>query len=100
MNLKVLNRFIKEHDLNFLGFEPYGSMLRTYKNRFQNDPSATNLNQWHIYEEENPDTFISMYQFWTQKKILVFYHPNQLQIQEANSPWHSHYVMQVRLARG
>jgi tetratricopeptide (TPR) repeat protein/2-polyprenyl-3-methyl-5-hydroxy-6-metoxy-1,4-benzoquinol methylase len=68
MNLKVLNRFIKEHDLNFLGFEPYGSMLRTYKNRFQNDPSATNLNQWHIYEEENPDTFFSMYQFWIQKK--------------------------------
>jgi tetratricopeptide (TPR) repeat protein/2-polyprenyl-3-methyl-5-hydroxy-6-metoxy-1,4-benzoquinol methylase len=68
MNLKVLDSFIKEHNLNFLGFEPYGSMLRTYKNRFQNDPSATNLNQWHIYEEENPDTFLSMYQFWIQKK--------------------------------
>ena len=69
MNLKVLDSFIKEHDLNFLGFESFGSMLRTYKNRFQNDPSATNLNQWHIYEEENPDTFLSMYQFWIQKKL-------------------------------
>ena len=43
------------------------SMIRSYKIRFPNDPSATNLDQWQIYEEENPDTFSTMYQFWIQK---------------------------------
>jgi hypothetical protein len=42
--------------------------MRAYKHRFPNDPAAINLDQWSIYEEENPVTFIGMYQFWTQKK--------------------------------
>ena len=67
MNLKVLADFLKDHNLNFLGFDIDSSVIRTYKNRFPNDPSSTNLEQWHIYEEENPDTFIGMYQFWIQK---------------------------------
>jgi 2-polyprenyl-3-methyl-5-hydroxy-6-metoxy-1,4-benzoquinol methylase len=68
MNLPTLDRFFKDHDLTFLGFEIDSSVIRAYKNRFPNDPSATNLDQWHIYEEENPNTFIGMYQFWIQKK--------------------------------
>ena len=68
MNLKILADFFKYHGLNFLGFEIDSSVMRAYKNRFPNDPAATNLDQWRIYEEENPDTFIGMYQFWTQKK--------------------------------
>ena len=68
MNLKILADFFKDHDLNFLGFEIDSSVMRAYKKRFPNDPAATNLDQWRIYEEENPDTFIGMYQFWTQKK--------------------------------
>ena len=67
MNLKILSDFLKDHNLNFLGFEIDSSVIRSYKNRFSNDPSATNLNQWQIYEEENPNTFIGMYQFWIQK---------------------------------
>ena len=67
MNLKILADFFKDHDLNFLGFEIDSSVIRAYKKRFPNDPAATNLDQWHIYEEENPDTFIGMYQFWLQK---------------------------------
>ena len=68
MNLGTLDRFIKDHDLNFLGFEIDSSVIQAYKKRFPNDPAATNLDQWRRYEEENPDTFIGMYQFWTQKK--------------------------------
>ena len=67
MNLKILADFFKDHGLNFLGFEIDSSVIRAYKKRFPNDPSATNLDQWRIYEEENPDTFIGMYQFWIQK---------------------------------
>ena len=68
MNLRTLDRFFKDHDLNFLGFEIDSSVIQAYKKRFLNDMSATNLDQWHIYEEENPDTFIGMYQFYVQKK--------------------------------
>jgi 2-polyprenyl-3-methyl-5-hydroxy-6-metoxy-1,4-benzoquinol methylase len=68
MNLPTLDRFFKDHDLTLLGFEIDSSVIRAYKNRFPNDLSATNLDQWHIYEEENPNTFIGMYQFWIQKK--------------------------------
>jgi hypothetical protein len=67
MNLRTLDRFFKDHDLNFLGFEIDSSVIQAYKKRFSNDISATNLDQWHIYEEENPDTFIGMYQFYVQK---------------------------------
>jgi hypothetical protein len=69
MNLKILADFLKDHDLNFLGFDLSSSVIRAYKTRFPNDPSATNLDQWHIYEEENPNTFIGMYQFWIQNNI-------------------------------
>ena len=68
MNLGTLDRFIKDHDLNFLGFEIDSSVIQAYKKRYPNDPAATNLVQWRTYEEENPDTFIGMYQFVTQKK--------------------------------
>jgi 2-polyprenyl-3-methyl-5-hydroxy-6-metoxy-1,4-benzoquinol methylase len=68
MNLKALSDFINENGLNFLGFEADSSVIQSYKNRFPNDSSATNLNQWHVFEKENPNTFIGMYQFWIQKK--------------------------------
>jgi len=67
MNLRTLDRFFKDHELTFLGFEIDSSTIQTYNKSFLNDMSATNLEQWHLYEEENPDTFIGMYQFWIQK---------------------------------
>ena len=38
-----------------------------YRARFPNDVAATDLSNWHAFEEDNPDTFIEMYQFWVQK---------------------------------
>ena len=67
MNLNILARFFKDHDLNFLGFDIDMSVIQSYKRRFSDDSSATNLDNWRVYEEENPDTFIGMYQFWVQK---------------------------------
>ena len=43
------------------------AVLRAYVQRFPNDLYALNLEQWHIFETENPYTFVSMYQFWIQK---------------------------------
>ena len=68
MSLRTLDKYIKDNELTFLGFEIDSSVIQAYKKRFSNDKSATNLEQWHIYEEENPDTFIGMYQFYVQRK--------------------------------
>jgi hypothetical protein len=43
-----------------LGFEIDSSMKNSYKNRFPNDPSATDLSNWHIYEQENPDSSLKL----------------------------------------
>jgi 2-polyprenyl-3-methyl-5-hydroxy-6-metoxy-1,4-benzoquinol methylase len=67
MTLPVLANFCKDHNMNFLGFEIDSSVKNSYTNRFSNDPSATDLYNWHIYEREHPDTFLGMYHFWIQK---------------------------------
>jgi 2-polyprenyl-3-methyl-5-hydroxy-6-metoxy-1,4-benzoquinol methylase len=68
MNLIIIEEFLQKNNLNFLGFDIDNYVIQSYKKRFPNDLSATNLEQWHIYEQENPDTFIGMYQFYVQRK--------------------------------
>lgn len=36
--------------------------------RFPGDPAAANLAHWQVLENENPGTFVGMYQFWVQKR--------------------------------
>lgn len=60
---------LAELGLSFLGFFFENDTLRKYAARFPEDISMTNLDNWHVFELEQPDTFISMYQFWTQKKL-------------------------------
>lgn len=68
MTLKQINEFIVGNDLVFLGFEfSTPSVTRAYKLRFPDDRAATNLANWHQYEQENSDIFFGMYQFWVQK---------------------------------
>jgi tetratricopeptide (TPR) repeat protein/2-polyprenyl-3-methyl-5-hydroxy-6-metoxy-1,4-benzoquinol methylase len=67
LNLLSIDKFLRDNNLNFLGFEIDASVIQTYHKRFTNDTAATKLDQWHIYEEENPDTFTGMYQFYVQK---------------------------------
>jgi hypothetical protein len=44
-----------------------GATLRAYKRRFPDDPAATNLDHWHDFEDDRPDTFSGMYVFWVQR---------------------------------
>ena len=39
------------------------------RERFPDDPAQTNLAHWHAFEQDNPDTFIAMYEFWLQKPV-------------------------------
>jgi len=65
--LPAIAAFLRDNDLIFLGFETDDATLLAYRRRFSGDPSATNLQNWHIFESENPDTFSGMYRFWIQK---------------------------------
>ena len=38
-----------------------------YRGRFPDDPAMTDFDNWHVFETENPLTFLNMYQFWLQK---------------------------------
>lgn len=67
MTLTGIEAFLLDNNLVFLGFQIRADVLSAYKQRFPNDQTATNLSQWQIFENENPYTFIGMYQFWIQK---------------------------------
>jgi len=59
---------IKDLNLEFLGFSlAERDTLQKYPLRFPDDPTGINLENWHIFEQENPETFRGMYQFWLQK---------------------------------
>ncbi len=69
MTLTDIEAFLKKNNLAFLGFEIEDDVLHAYRLRFPDDRAATNLSQWQIFENENPDTFFGMYQFWIQKPV-------------------------------
>lgn len=68
MQLDNIHHFLKKHQLKFLGFDIDRSSFRSYKLRFPDDPFGLNLENWHIFENENPHTFRLMYQFLVQKR--------------------------------
>jgi hypothetical protein len=54
-------------DLEFMGFEMRErTVIDRYLARFPDDPGAADLQNWHRFEEDEPNMFISMYQFWAQ----------------------------------
>ena len=67
MTLAGIDGFLRDNELRFLGFEISGEVLQAYRQRFPDDPAATDLKSWEVFEAENPDSFIGMYNFWVQK---------------------------------
>jgi hypothetical protein len=65
--LPEINEFIRQNQLEFLGFNLPGSVLQNFRERFPIDRTLTNLTLWHDFEIENPSTFEGMYQFWVRK---------------------------------
>jgi hypothetical protein len=60
-------QFLDEQNLTFLGLEVEPGTAARYIARFPDDPARTNLQHWHTFEQDNPDTFLTMYEFWVQK---------------------------------
>ena len=67
VTLTRIETFLHENDLVFLGFDIASEVLLAYRRRFPDDPAATRIDQWQVFENENPDIFIGMYQFWIRK---------------------------------
>jgi len=68
LNIPMLKAFIAKHGLTFLGFEFGLPVLQQYRSHFASSGWAwTDLDRWHAFEGENPNTFSGMYQFWIQK---------------------------------
>ena len=67
LTLPQIDLFLSESGLQFLGFELDPTLSHQYRTRFSDDPAGTNLRNWTLFEEENPRTFLGMYQFWIQR---------------------------------
>jgi tetratricopeptide (TPR) repeat protein/SAM-dependent methyltransferase len=56
-------------NLKFLGFTMRDhSVIKKFKEVFTKEGDLTSLALWHEFEEQYPDTFIGMYQFWCIKQ--------------------------------
>ena len=65
LNIPMLKAFVANHGLKFLGFEFGPPALQQYRSHFASSGWAwTDLDRWHAFEAENPNTFSGMYQFW------------------------------------
>jgi SAM-dependent methyltransferase len=69
--LPKLKVSLRELDLAFIGFSLDSDISKRYRERFPEDISQTDLDKWHAFELENPDTFKGMYQFWLQKPVNI-----------------------------
>ena len=66
-DLEQVASMLRELKLDFLGFQLSESTMRSYAARFPEDVYLTDLARWRHFEEENPDTFMNMYQFYVRK---------------------------------
>lgn len=69
LTLTEIEQFLRDNDLTFIGFEIASDVLHAYRSRFPDDRPATDLARWQTFENEYPDTFVGMYQFWIQKRV-------------------------------
>jgi hypothetical protein len=55
--------------LKFLGFEMKDqNAIAKFKEMYSKESDPTYLALWHEFEQQYPDTFAGMYQFWCLKK--------------------------------
>jgi SAM-dependent methyltransferase len=67
MTIAQIKSFIAENGLQFIGFEFAPQILERYRSAFGGDRFMRDLDRWHAFETEKPDTFGGMYQFLVQK---------------------------------
>lgn len=68
LSFGAIAAFLTAHGLALIGLDVAAPVLAAYRARFPQDPTATDLDNWASFEQENPDTFAAMIQFWIQKR--------------------------------
>ena len=66
--LSKIHKILKDFNLEFLGFNFQN--LSTHKNfseLFPNDKKNISLDNWKLFEDNNPNIFSSMYHFWVRQ---------------------------------
>ena len=59
---------LNDLDLRFLGIELWDQgALGLFDKKFPESADRSSLRNWHLFEQEYPDTFRGMYQFWCRK---------------------------------
>ncbi len=61
--------FLNENDLSFLAFEPFDdpTVIEKFHKLFPGAADEANLDQWHRFEADYPETFLDMYVFTVAK---------------------------------
>ena len=66
--LYEIKDMISSTNLEFMGFVLPDKIKNDYTTKYRNDSRSINLINWIEFENNNPDTFKSMYQFWVRFK--------------------------------
>lgn len=69
LTLPEISAFLNEHGLTFQGFEPFDDPAVLEKFRIPGTADEVNLDQWHRFEVEHPETFWDMYVFTVRKDV-------------------------------
>lgn len=65
--LPQLKEYLAQLGVSLIGFSLDPDIMARYAQQFPDDSAQTDLDNWHLFETGNPDTFAGMYQFWVQK---------------------------------
>ena len=66
---ETLEKLLETENLEFCGFMLPKSIKMAYQHHFPEDTNCTSFSNWGKFEEDNPSTFQSMYQFWAYKPL-------------------------------
>ncbi|MGN8544267.1 hypothetical protein ACQPTN_04225 [Bradyrhizobium sp. 13971] len=69
LTIPEIAAFLSEHGLTFGGFEPFDdpAVLDRFRKQFPGTADETDLDQWHRFELDHPETFWDMYVFMVGK---------------------------------
>jgi hypothetical protein len=62
-----IKSFLAANHMQFAGFILDASVRRLFAARFANPEATTDLDCWHAFERDAPQSFVGMYRFWVRK---------------------------------
>ena len=68
LTLPQIKNYLAELGLKFCGFESL-DILEQFKLTYKGLDDLYDLDKWNTFEQDNPRTFVGMYQFWCQKVL-------------------------------